>query len=401
MNTLKNKNILFCITGSIAAYKACEIIRNLRKENANVQIAISKAGQKFIGIATLAALSNNKVITDLFPENPKGGLEHIDLAFEIDLIIVAPATANIICKSGNGVADDLISTILCVCEQKQIFAPAMNHRMWHNKATMEAVEKIRQREGIILNPDEGKLASLHSGDGRLPEINRIMNEVRKAFNQKLYFDNMNILVTAGPTREPIDSVRFISNRSSGKMGFAIAKQIKNYGGNVDLVTGPVSLDNISQVNTIKIETALDMKSEIDTLLNKKQYNYIFMVAAIADYKASNIEDEKIKSSSKILDIRFKKNPDILMQISKNNNAKIIGFALETNDGEQNALKKMKDKNLDYIILNYANEKNAGFDSNRNHVFLYSKNGLKKEFKLNRKDRIAKLILNTIINNEQN
>ena len=401
MNTLKNKNILFCITGSIAAYKACDIIRNLRKEKANVQIAISKAGQKFIGIATLAALSNNKVITDLFPENPKGGLEHIDLAFEIDLIIIAPATANIICKSGNGVADNLISTILCVCEQKQIFVPAMNHRMWHNKATMEAVEKIRQREGIVLNPDEGKLASLHTGDGRLPEINRIMNEIRKAFNQQLYFDNMNVLITAGPTREPIDTVRFISNRSSGKMGFSIAKQVKNYGGNVDLITGPVSLDDISQINTIKIETALEMDKEIDILLNKKQYNYIFMVAAIADYKATNIENKKIKSSSKILDIRFKKNPDILKKISKNNNAKIIGFALETNNGEENALKKMKDKNLDYIILNYANEKNAGFDSNRNHVFLYSKNGLKKEFKLDRKDRIAKLILNTIITNEQN
>lgn len=401
MNTLKNKNILFCITGSIAAYKACDIIRNLRKEKANVQIAISKAGQKFIGIATLAALSNNKVITDLFPENPRGGLEHIDLAFEIDLIIIAPATANIICKSGNGVADNLISTILCVCEQKQIFVPAMNHRMWHNKATMEAVEKIRQREGIVLNPDEGKLASLHTGDGRLPEINRIMNEIRKAFNQQLYFDNMNVLITAGPTREPIDTVRFISNRSSGKMGFSIAKQVKNYGGNVDLITGPVSLDDISQINTIKIETALEMDKEIDILLNKKQYNYIFMVAAIADYKATNIENKKIKSSSKILDIRFKKNPDILKKISKNNNAKIIGFALETNNGEENALKKMKDKNLDYIILNYANEKNAGFDSNRNHVFLYSKNGLKKEFKLDRKDRIAKLILNTIITNEQN
>ena len=401
MNTLENKNILFCITGSIAAYKTCEIIRNLRKEDANVQIAISKAGQKFIGVATLAALSNNKVITNLFPDSPKGGLEHIDLAFEIDLIIIAPATANIICKSGNGVADDLISTILCVCEQPQLFVPAMNHRMWHNKSTIEAVEKIRKKGAIVLNPDEGELASLHTGDGRFPELNRIMNEIRKAFNQKLYFDDMNILVTAGPTREPIDTVRFISNRSSGKMGFAIAKQIKNYGGNVDLVTGPVNINDIPQVNTIKIETALEMKDQINTLLKTKQYMYIFMVAAIADYKANNIENKKIKSSSKTLNMTFKKNPDILKQISKNSNAKIIGFALETNNGEKNALQKMKDKNLDYIILNYANEENAGFDSNTNHVFLFSKNGLKKEFQLDRKDRIAKLILNTIINNEQN
>ena len=401
MNTLKNKNILFCITGSIAAYKACEIIRSLRKEEANVQIAISQSGQKFIGVATLAALSNNKVITDLFPDNPKGGLEHIELAFEIDLIIIAPATANIICKSGNGVADDLISTILCVCEQKQIFVPAMNHRMWHNKATMDAVEKIKKRGATILNPDEGKLASLHTGDGRLPELNRIMNEIRKAFHQKLYFNKMNILVTAGPTREPIDAVRFISNRSSGKMGFEIAKQIKNYGGNVDLITGPVNLNDIPQVNTIKIETALDMQNEINTLLNTKQFNYIFMVAAIGDYQANHIENKKIKSDSKTLDIKLTKNPDILKNISKKSDAKIIGFALETDNGEKNAIKKMKDKNLDYVILNYANEENAGFDSNTNHVYLYSKNGFKKELKLDRKDRIAKLILNTIIDHEKN
>ena len=399
MSKLKDKNILICITGSIAAYKSCEIIRNLRKEGAQIQVAISKSGQKFIGGATLAALSNNKVITDLFPENPEGGLEHIDLAFEIDLIVIVPATANTLSKAGNGIADDLISTILSVCEQKQIFVPAMNHRMWQNKATIEAVSQLRERGKIVLNPEEGQLASLHSGEGRLPSIEKIMNEVRKKFNQKLYLENMNILVTAGPTREAIDPVRFISNRSSGKMGFAIAKVAKDYGGKVDLVTGPVHLPNIPQINTIKIETAIEMQDIINVLLDTKKYNYIFMIAAIADYRINNISDKKIKSSKKTLNIKLKRSPDILENITKNSSAKIIGFALETNNGEKNALAKMEKKNLDFIVLNYANEKNAGFDSNTNHVYLYSKNGRKKEFKLDRKDRIAKLIIDNIIEHE--
>ena len=181
MNKLENKNILLCITGSIAAYKSCEIIRLLRKENAQVQVMISKAAEQFIGVATLAALSNNKVITNLFPDNPKGGLEHVELSFEIDLILVAPATANILCKTANGVADDLISTTLSICEQPTIFVPAMNFRMWQNKATIEAVEKLKKREKIIVPPIEGKLASLHSGEGRLADINSIMNAVRKIF----------------------------------------------------------------------------------------------------------------------------------------------------------------------------------------------------------------------------
>ena len=399
MNKLKNKNILVCITGSIAAYKSCEVIRILRKEGSQVQVAMSKSSQEFIGVATLAALSNNKVITNLFPSEPSGGLEHIDLAFEIDLIIILPATANIICKCGNGIADDLISTIISVCEQKQIFIPAMNHRMWQNKATIEAVKKLRKRNKIVLNPDEGELASLHTGEGRLPSLDRIINSIKKSFNQKLLFENMNILVTAGPTREAIDPVRFISNRSSGKMGFSIAKVSKEYGGNIDLVTGPVNLLDIPQVNIIKIETAMEMYNNIKLLLKNKKYDYIFMVAAVADYNIINIPKQKIKSESNNINIQLEKSPDILKEIAKKSDGKIIGFALETNNGEKNALEKLNKKGLDYIVLNYANEENAGFDSNTNHVFLFSKKGLKKEFQLDRKDRIAKLIIDNIIKND--
>ena len=399
MNLLKNKNILICITGSIAAYKACEIIRYLRKEGAQTQVVISKAAQEFIGVTTLAALSNNKVITNLFPKKPKGGLEHIELAFEIDLIVIAPATANIICKAGNGIADDLVSTTLSVCEQIQIFVPAMNYRMWQNKATIEAVEKLRKQKKIVLNPEDGQLASLHTGEGRLPNIDLIINEIRKAFNQPLYLENKKILVTAGPTREPIDPVRFISNRSSGKMGYAIAKAVKNYGASVDLVSGPVNLPAISQINIIDIETSHDMQNNINILLSKKKYDYIFMVAAVGDYSISNIQKQKIKSSSNQIKLELNKNEDILESISKKSKATIIGFALETENGEQEALKKLTNKNIDYIVLNYANEENAGFESNTNHVYLYSKSGLKKEFKLDRKDRIAKQIIDCIIGND--
>ena len=399
MNKLKNKNILICITGSIAAYKACEIIRNLRKEGAQTQVAISESGQKFIGVATLAALSNNKVLNDLFPQNPRGGLDHINLAFEIDLIIVVPTTANTLCKVGNGIADDLISTILSICEQKQIFIPAMNYKMWQNKATIDAVRKLRERNKIVLEPDEGKLASLHIGEGRLPSIEKIMNEIRKSFKQNLHLENMNVLITAGPTRETIDPVRFISNRSSGKMGFAIAKIAKDYGANIDLISGPVSLEDINQINIVKVETAIDMNDKINALLESKQYDYIFMVAAVSDYRVDKISKEKIKSSNQSLNIKLIKNPDILENITNKSSAKIIGFALETNNGEKNAINKMNKKKLDYIILNYANEKNAGFDSNTNHVYLYSKNGFQKELKTDRKDRIAKLIIDNILENE--
>ena len=381
MNILKNKNILICITGSIAAYKACEIIRSLRKNEANTQVMISNAAQEFIGVATLAALSNNKVITNLFPDSPKGGLEHIDLAFTVDLIIIAPATANILCKAGNGVADDLISTTLSVCEQPQIFAPAMNHRMWQNSATIDAVRKLKKRNKIILDPEEGQLASLHSGEGRLPKIKIIINTIRKAFNQDLFLEDKNVLITAGPTREPIDPVRFISNRSSGKMGFSIAQVANKYGAIVDLVTGPVNLPDIPNINTINIETAFEMHKNIDKLLDNTQYDYIFMVAAVTDYYIDSISDKKIKSSDKDININLKKTPDILSAITKKSNATIIGFALETDNGETKALTKMKNKNLDYIVLNYANEDNAGFESNTNHVYLYSKSGTKKEFLL--------------------
>ena len=395
MNKLENKNILLCITGSIAAYKACEVIRLLRKENAHIQIMLSHAAEKFIGVATLAALSNNKVITSLFPKSPKGGLEHVDLAFEIDLVLVLPATANILCKAANGVADDLISTTLSICEQPVIFVPAMNYKMWQNAATIKAVEKLRKREKIIIDPEEGKLASLHSGEGRLADFNKIMNTIRKVFEPNLLLEKKRVLVTAGPTREAMDPIRFISNRSSGKMGFSIAKAAKNMGAEVTLVSGPVNLEDPSQIELHKIESANEMLEKLLTLISKNDFDYIFMSAAVADYSTKPTQ-KKIKRTNKMIKLELYKIPDILKLITKKTKATVIGFALETQDGEKEAIRKLQNKGIDFIILNYANEKNAGFDVNTNHVYIYDKSNKKIELSLDRKDRIAKKIIEHII-----
>ena len=401
MNSLKNKNILLCVTGSIAAYKACDLLRILRKEGSNVHVAMTPSALKFIGETSFAALSSNDVITEIFPSK-KGetGLEHVNLAIDLDAVIVAPATANIIGKCGNGVADDVVSTLLSICEQPTIFAPAMNFRMWQNKSTINAVSQLREQGKIVMDPQDGDLASLHKGEGRFPDTHSIINQLRELFDSSLDLKNHNILITAGPTREHIDPVRFLSNRSSGKMGYAIASEAKNLGGNVTLISGPVHLDSIPDINTIHVESTLEMDYAInDYIKNTDNIDYIFMVAAVSDYIVMNYSKNKIKRNDSILDIEFSKAPDLLKNLRKKTDAKIIGFALETENGENNAKEKLKNKNIDYIVLNYANEANAGFESNTNRVVVFSKSGHKKEFSLDRKDRISSKLINYIINNK--
>ena len=400
MNSVKNKNILLCITGSIAAYKACELIRLIRKEKANVQVMISESAEKFIGIATLAALSNNEVLTNLFPKNPKGGMDHVNLSFELDAIIVVPATANILCKAANGVADEIVSTTLSICDVPILFAPAMNFRMWENEGTINAIKILKKRSHIIVPPEEGQLASLHTGKGRLANLNTIMNEIRKLFNQTLFLENKNILITAGPTKEPIDPVRFISNHSSGKMGYAIAKASKEYGAKVTLISGPVSIPSISGITTININSADEMNDKITSELSNKKFDYIFMAAAVSDYKPIEYSNNKIKSNKDIQSIKLKKSIDIMgSTIAKHEGVK-IAFSLETENGKKNAINKMRSKGSDYIILNYANEEGAGFNEDTNHIYLFSKNGESKEFEKNTKYKIAKQLIEYIYKNEK-
>jgi len=393
---MKNKNILIIVTGSIAAYKACEVVRLLRKEGANVQVMMSKSALEFVGKATFAALTDNEVITEIFPNTPKAGLEHIEMAIELDAIVVVPATANTICKAANGVADDVVSTTLSACEQPTLFAPAMNFRMWQNPATMEAVEKLRKKGSIVLDPEEGQLASLHEGEGRLPKIIDIMNGIRNLFEMPLPLAGKTILVTAGPTREAIDPVRFISNRSSGKMGYALAEKARDMGASVILISGPVSLSPIPEIEMIYVETAEEMAVSIQA--NCNDADYLFMVAAVADYSPVNPADQKIKRTSENKSIELKPALDILKSIKGKTKGKVIAFALETHDGESEAQRKLVEKGADFIVLNYANEEGAGFESSTNRVTIFSKSGNQIELKKDRKDRIAQKIIEYILNN---
>ena len=393
---LKNKNILICVTGSIAAYKSCEVIRLLRKEGANIQVMLTYSAQKFVGKASFAALTDNEVITDVFPNTPKAGLEHIEMAIELDAIIVVPATANILCKAAHGVADDIISTNLSVCEQPTLFVPAMNFRMWQSSATMDAVNKLRERGRYVMEPETGKLASLHDGEGRLPTIDGIMNEIRSLFNNELPLIGKRVLISAGPTREAIDPVRYISNRSSGKMGYALAEVARDLGANVTLISGPVSLPKIPEVKIVMVESALEMLSELENAIDEKDADYLIMAAAVADYRPKNPSTEKLKrkNSTAILDLT--PSPDILKIINPQTQATIVAFALETQNGTSEAMRKMDDKGADFIVLNYANEIGAGFESNTNRVQIFSKNKTQIELKKDRKDRIAKRIFDFIL-----
>ena len=392
---MKNKNILIAVTGSIAAYKACEVVRLLRKEGAKVQVMMSKSALEFVGKVTFAALTNNEVITEIFSDTPKAGLEHIEMATELDAIVVVPATANTICKVANGVADDVVSTTLSVCEQPTLFAPAMNFRMWQNPATIEAVEKLRKNGIIVLDPEEGQLASLHEGEGRLPEINDIMNGIRSLFEIPLPLLGKQILVTAGPTREAIDPVRFISNRSSGKMGYALAKVARNMGAQVTLISGPVSLSPIPEVEMVNVESTEEMAIAVKN--NCGDADYLFMVAAVADYSPANPSDKKIKRNSENKSIILKPALDILKSIRGKTKGKVIAFALETHNGESEAQRKLVEKGADFMVLNYANEKGAGFETSTNRVTIFSKAGNQIELKKDRKDRIAKKIIEYILN----
>jgi len=391
---MKNKNVLIIITGSIAAYKACEVVRLLCKEGANVQVMMSKSAQKFIGKATFVALTGHEVIVELFPNTPKAGLEHIQLAINLDAVVVVPATANILCKVANGVADEIVSTTLSVCEQPTLFAPAMNFRMWQNPATLEAVEKLRKRGMKVLNPNKGLLASLHKGEGRLPNISEIMNGIRSLFEMSLPLEGKKVLVSAGPTREAIDPVRFISNRSSGKMGYALAEKARDMGAEVVLVSGPVSLPPVPEIEIDYIESAEEMERAM--IKYASTADYIFMTAAVADYSPKIGTNKKMKRSNKNLTLDLKPTPDILKSINGKTRAIITAFALEIQDGENEALRKLKDKGVDFIVLNYADEVGAGFESSTNHVILFSKDGDRFDLVKDRKDRIAEKIITHIL-----
>ena len=395
MDILTDKNILLGITGSIAAYKAADIVSRLKKEGCNVKVVMTKNSELFITETTLESLSNNKVISEELGMQTKSNFAHLDLAKWADIILIAPCTANFMNKLANGHGDGLLSTI-CLAFTKTIFiAPAMNPDMWNNKVTQASVKKLNEAEIKIIGPNYGNHACGDIGYGRMSNPEKIIEKIKD--NSKITkLSGCKILITAGPTREPIDPVRFLSNYSSGKMGFAIAVAAKSMGASVEIISGPVSIESVKDVKTTYIETSSEM---LDAVMSSVQHFDIFIsTAAIADYKPVNYSNTKHKKNENNINIEFTRGTDILKTVSeKYKNIFTVGFAAETDSMKENTVEKLHKKNLDMIVGNIANhELGLGFESDYNKVTIFSHNGT-KEIDEDKKTNIALNILDFIAN----
>ena len=395
MDILTDKNILLGITGSIAAYKAADIVSRLKKEGCNVKVVMTKNSELFITETTLESLSNNKVISEELGMQTKSNFAHLDLAKWADIILIAPCTANFMNKLANGHGDGLLSTI-CLAFTKTIFiAPAMNPDMWNNKVTQASVKKLNEAEIKIIGPNYGNHACGDIGYGRMSNPEKIIEKIKD--NRKITkLSGCKILITAGPTREPIDPVRFLSNYSSGKMGFAIAVAAKSMGASVEIISGPVSIESVKDVKTTYIETSSEM---LDAVMSSVQHFDIFIsTAAIADYKPVNYSNTKHKKNENNINIEFTRGTDILKTVSeKYKNIFTVGFAAETDSMKENTVEKLHKKNLDMIVGNIANhELGLGFESDYNKVTIFSHNGT-KEIDEGKKTNIALNILDFIAN----
>ena len=369
LNYLTNKNILLAVTGGIAAYKSAEIVRNLKKLGSNVKVIMTKSSQEFITPLTLQALSGNPVSIDLLDVDPESAMSHIELARWADAFLVAPCTANTISRLAAGRGDDLLSAVTLAFEGILALAPAMNQVMWRDTRTQNNIQKLLKEGVLIYGPGAGEQACGDVGLGRMLEPNEIIEKLSSLFNSGSLLQKK-VLITAGPTQEPIDPVRFISNKSSGKMGFAIAEAAIEAGAEVVLVSGPVNLQDPDNVHIVEVKTAKEM---LKTVMHHVVTSDIFIgVAAVADYSPINSELKKIKKNidNSSLVLKMKETKDILLEVgSLKEKPYLVGFAAETENLIQNAKKKLTRKNLDLIIANDVSSQDIGFDSDFNEVFL--------------------------------
>jgi len=393
---LKGKKILMGVTGSIAAYKAAEIVSLLKKKGAEVFVIITESAAKFIQPLTFSTLSGNPVIDNLFSIDDKIAVKHISLAEWADLILIAPATANVVGKIANGIADDMLTTTVMASKTKVIFAPAMNKNMISNPLYQQNVEKLTDLGYEFIDSEYGRLACGEIGEGRLANIEEIVDTVEYALTFKNDYQGKTVLVTASCTREPIDKVRFISNYSSGKMGFALAKIARARGARVILITGPTSLAAPKGITTISIDSAEEMKKEVFKYFS--EVDIVISAAAVADFRPREVFAGKLKKekSEKPL-IELERTPDILYELGKKKGDKIlVGFAAETENMEANALKKLKEKRLDLIVANDISAKEAGFGSDNNRARLIDSKGTARELSLMPKIDMAEKILDEIL-----
>lgn len=393
---LSGKHILLGITGGIAAYKCPDLVRHLKKAGAEVRVILTESASHFVTPMTLQAVSANPVSSDLFDPSAELSMSHIELAKWADIVLIAPATANIIAKIANGIADDLLSTV-CLATPAQIaIAPAMNQQMYKAIATQHNLSVLHDRNTLILGPDEGFQACGDIGPGRMLEPQVIVENLNNYFTQSSLLNGISITITAGPTVEEIDPVRYISNYSSGKMGFAIAKAAAEMGANVTLISGPVNLDTPKHVTRIDVKSANEMYNQ--ALIAAQKSSIFIACAAVADFRAATIATQKIKKTDdNELVIKLAKNPDIVASVAalKNSRPFVVGFAAETNNVEKYALKKLTTKNLDLICANDVSDKKIGFNSDQNALTLYWQNG-EQRLPLSSKQQLAKQLLEAVI-----
>ncbi|MCP2519737.1 bifunctional phosphopantothenoylcysteine decarboxylase/phosphopantothenate--cysteine ligase CoaBC [Candidatus Aminicenantes bacterium AC-708-M15] len=386
------RKIALGICSSISIYKSAEIIREFQKKDIKVRVIMTRNATEFIQPLLFEALTGEKVIVDQFKNS--AGIEHISLANEISLLLIAPATANIIGKLANGIADDFLSTFYLAVKCPVVIAPSMNENMYLNPITQENLRKLKSLGVIIIEPEVGELACGVKGIGRLAEPAKIVEECISLMERKDSLRGKKILITAGPTQEKIDAVRFISNKSSGKMGYSLAREALWRGGEVILISGPTFLQPPNKAQVIKVNSALEMREQV--IKNYKAADIVIMCAAVADYRPSKTYKTKIKKEDEKINIELIRNPDILEELGRKKGDKLlIGFAAETGNFIENAKKKMKKKNLDLVIVNDVSKENIGFGSDYNQVILIDKKGEIEKTKILSKVEISKIIFDKI------
>ena len=399
MKFLEKKKILIIISGGIAAYKSLDLIRSLTKLQCEVKTILTKGGTEFVTPLSITSLSKNKVYEDIYSVENESEMDHISLSRWADLILIAPATSNIIAKMSQGISDDLATTVVQASNKNIFVCPAMNVRMWEHVSNKQNLEKIKSYNYRVIGPFSGEMACGEYGDGRLADIEYILKELDNFFKCKSNNKKLRAIVTAGPTQEYIDPVRYISNRSSGKQGYEIAKSLFNNGFDTTLISGPSKLIPNPNINFLKVNTAEEMYQK--TVENLPCDVAIFC-AAVSDFKVKNLSKDKIKKNN-ILKLDFEKNIDILELISKNNNKPklVIGFSAETSNLHSNSKKKLQNKCCDWIIANDVSKNDIGFDSDFNEVAIFYKNEnisdeiISKNYKSVVADEIVKRVINQL------
>ncbi len=395
MNNFENKKILLIICGGIAAYKSLELIRLFKKKGAVVKTVLTKSANKFVTPLSITSLSQEKVYSDLFDYKNESEMDHISLSRWSDLILIAPATANTISKLSYGTADDLASTVILASNKSIFLAPAMNVRMWEHPTNKENLNRLKNFGYQVIGPEIGDMACGEYGEGKMIEPKNIISYLNNHLKNKKKNKKYKALVTAGPTHEYIDPVRYISNKSSGKQGFEIAKAFKNNGFETTLITGPTNLETIPDINLIKVNSAKEMFNA--TLENLPSDIAIFS-AAVSDWKIKNFKNEKIKKEEGF-NLNFEKNVDILEHVSKHNSLRpkiVIGFAAETNNLIENSLKKLSEKNCDWIIANDVSNSSIGFGSDFNEVTIFYKKKNYEKISKMKKNLLAEKIVERVI-----